>query len=118
MTALYRDLLAELAPGVQMPFAGTRGTSCFHILPILLPEGLDRIRFMEDMKARGVQTSIHCPPVHLFQSYRNGAASANGALPITEAASSREVTLPLYPGMKDADVAWVVESVRQALNAT
>jgi dTDP-4-amino-4,6-dideoxygalactose transaminase len=112
LTALYRELLAELAPQVQMPFAGARGTLCYHILPILLPAGKDRIRFMEAMKASGVQTSIHYPPVHQFQSYRDSGASL---LPLTEAAASREVTLPLYPAMRDADVEWVVNSVTQAL---
>ena len=118
LTALYRDLLAELAPAVQLPFAGIRGTSCYHILPVLLPEGVDRIRFMETMKTRGVQTSIHYPPVHQFQAYRGAATSTRHALPLTEVAASREVTLPLYPGMQDADVEWVVDSVKQALNAT
>ena len=42
-------------------------------------------------------------------------ASAAGVLPLTEAAASREVTLPLYPAMQDADVDWVVNSVTQAL---
>lgn len=115
LTGLYRDLLAEIAPAVQMPFAGSRGTPCQHILPVLLPAGQDRTRFMENMKARGVQTSIHYPPVHQFQTYRSGHASENSALPLTEAASAREVTLPLYPGMLETDVAWVVDSVRQSL---
>ena len=77
LTALYRDLLAELAPQVQMPFAAARGTSCYHILPILLPAGSNRIGFMEAMKGSGVQTSIHYPPVHEFQNYR-GAAQSRG----------------------------------------
>ena len=70
LTVLYRELLSELAPQVQMPFAEKRGTSCYHILPILLPLGTDRIRFMEGLKSHGVQTSIHYPPVHQFQIYR------------------------------------------------
>lgn len=115
LTALYRELLAELAPDIKMPFAASRGTSCFHILPILLPAGTDRIRFMEAMKARGVQTSIHYPPVHQFQIYRTRARWTNGLLPVTGQAAAREVTLPLYPAMQTADVEWVVESVRKAL---
>jgi dTDP-4-amino-4,6-dideoxygalactose transaminase len=117
LTGSYRELLAELAPEVQLPFAAQRGTSCYHILPILLPENSDRIQFMEGMKARGVQTSIHYPPVHLFRSYRAGVEATTPALSITEAAASSEVTLPLYPGMLDTDVEWVCHSVQQALHA-
>jgi dTDP-4-amino-4,6-dideoxygalactose transaminase len=115
LTVLYRELLAELSPEVQMPFVANRGTSCYHILPILLPPGLDRIRFMEAMKGSGVQTSIHYPPVHEFQDYRRAGGSTSGELPLTKAAASREVTLPLYPAMQDADVEWVANSVVQAL---
>ncbi len=115
LTALYRELLAELAPEIRMPFAAQRGTSCYHILPVLLPEGMDRIRFMEGMKARGVQTSIHYPPVHQFEIYRKAARWIKHLLPLTDQAASREVTLPLYPAMTDADVEWVAQSVRQAL---
>ena len=115
LTSLHREFLAELTPEIQMPFAAQRGDSCYHILPVLLPDGMDRTRFMEGMKARGVQTSIHYPPVHKFQSYRKAAPWAKNLLPLTEQAASREVTLPLYPAMQDTDVEWVVQSVRQAL---
>ena len=104
LTGLYRDLLAECAPSVQMPFEGTRGTSCHHILPILLPAGMDRTQFMEGMKARGIQTSIHYPPVHGFQAYRMAARRAKERLPHTVDVAAREVTLPLYPTMSEAEV--------------
>lgn len=115
LTALYRELLTELAPGVSMPFSEGRGTSCYHILPILLPVGMDRIRFMEGMKARGVQTSIHYPPVHEFQIYRKPAFWAKHLLPLTEQVALREVTLPLYPAMQAEQVRWVAEAVQGSL---
>ncbi len=119
LTSLYRDLLTELAPEVCMPFPDERGdsaVSCHHILPILLPAGTDRVRFMEGMKARGVQTSIHYPAVHQFQSYEKMAGGVEPLLPLTEQAAGREVTLPLYPAMPDSAVQWVAQSVRQSLS--
>ena len=115
LTRQYHDLLAELAPQVRLPFGEKRGTSCYHILPILLPPGADRIHFMTGMKARGVQTSIHYPPVHKFQIYAEQWGTHGSPLPLTEEAASREVTLPLYPAMSDEQVRWVAESVQQAL---
>ena len=35
LTNLYREMLTELVPEVHMPFEAARGTSCYHILPIL-----------------------------------------------------------------------------------
>lgn len=115
LTALYRELLTECVPQVQMPFAEARGTSCYHILPILLPPGTDRIRFMEGLKSRGVQTSIHYPPVHQFRIYQDDWQKRGGLLPLTEQSAAREVTLPLYPTMSDEQVNWAAQAVRETL---
>ena len=115
LTALYRELLAELAPQVQLPFGEPRGTGCYHILPALLPPGTERIRFMEALKLRGIQTSIHYPPVHHFQIYQEEWQTRGQPLSITEEAGTREVTLPLYPSMRLEQVHWVVQAVKEAL---
>jgi dTDP-4-amino-4,6-dideoxygalactose transaminase len=68
---------------------------------------------MDAMKAQGVQTSIHYPPIHTFSYYRQRYPEVN--LPRTEAAAAREVTLPLYPSMRDADLNYVTDAVHHAL---
>ena len=115
LTTLYRELLTELAPEVQMPFAESRGTSCYHILPILLPPGTDRIHFMEGLKSHGIQTSIHYPPVHHFQIYHEEWLKRGIPLPVTEEVAACEVTIPLYPTMRDEQVEWVVQAIKETL---
>jgi dTDP-4-amino-4,6-dideoxygalactose transaminase len=117
LTSLYRELLTELAPEVQMPFAESRGTSCYHILPILLPPGTDRIHFMEGLKSHGVQTSIHYPAVHHFQIYHDEWQKRGLSLPLTEQTAERQVTLPLYSNMRDEQVEWVAQAVRDTLES-
>jgi dTDP-4-amino-4,6-dideoxygalactose transaminase len=115
LTALYRELLAELVPQVRMPFGVARGSGCYHILPVLLPAGVERIPFMEALKQRGIQASIHYPPVHAFQIYAEEWQKRAADLPVTEEAAAREVTLPLYPSMRPEQVHWVVQAVKEAL---
>jgi dTDP-4-amino-4,6-dideoxygalactose transaminase len=115
LTALYRELLHELCPPVHVPFEGHPGVSACHLLPVLLPEGTPREACMEQMKARGVQTSIHYPPVHLFQAYRHLPGQVAPDLMQTERLAARELTLPLYPALSEADVTFVVEALREAL---
>jgi dTDP-4-amino-4,6-dideoxygalactose transaminase len=113
LSAIYREQLEELVPNIVMPFAQPRGISACHLLPVLLPDGSDRTGFMEHMKTNGIQTSIHYPPIHKFRTYaESGDAPYN--LPVTENAGGREVTLPLYPGLTDDDVAYVVQTIRSA----
>jgi len=115
LTALYRELLAELAPLVELPFGEPRGTSCYHILPALLPKGTDRIAFMEGLKRRGIQTSIHYPPVHHFRIYQDERQKREMTLPLTEEAGTREVTLPLFSTMRSEQVYEVAEAIKETL---
>jgi len=115
LTALYRETLAELAPAVSMPFSSSIGNSAYHILPVLLPEGTDRRVFMDEMKVLGIQTSIHYPPIHTFQAFKHGNYPGK-SLSKTEIVASREVTLPLYPGMSDENVLQVGQAVAAAFH--
>jgi dTDP-4-amino-4,6-dideoxygalactose transaminase len=102
------------ATGVTLPFKGLGGSPVHHIFPILLPEGMDRKAFIDDLRDEGIQTSIHYPPIHHFSYYRERYPGIS--LPETEAVARREVTLPLYPEMGDEDVEQVVSAVRKALS--
>ncbi len=114
LSTIYREQLEELVPTIVVPFTQPRGTSACHLLPVLLPDGYDRTGFMEHMKSNGIQTSIHYPPIHKFRTYSDSGEHPYN-LPITENVGAREVTLPLYPGLTDDDVAYVVQSIRSAL---
>jgi dTDP-4-amino-4,6-dideoxygalactose transaminase len=98
---------------VGLPFRKAAGEAAYHIFPILLPEGADRKRFIDAMRAEGVQTSIHYPPVHTFEYYRRHYPDVK--LEVTERVAAREVTLPLYPTMSAETVRLVVEAVQRAL---
>ncbi len=114
LTELYREMLAEIVPEIKMPFASINGNSAYHILPVLLPSGANRLVFMDEMKAQGVQTSIHYPPIHTFKAFRE-AHYPSKDLTLTESIASREVTLPLYPTMTKDDLMQVLDAVKKSL---
>ncbi len=109
----YRDALQELVPDVVVPFEAHPGVTAAHIMPVLLPEGVERRAFMERMKTEGIQTSIHYPPIHHFSAYRPQYAHLE--LPLTDSVVKREVTLPLYPKLSEDDVLSVVQAVKASL---
>lgn len=84
----------------------------YHIFPLLLPVGMERRRFTERLKAAGVQTSLHYPPIHTFSYYRK--LMGRVSLPRTEVAAAREVTLPLFPTLRRDQLERVVEAVLAA----
>ncbi len=98
---------------IGLPFRNSPGEPSFHIFPLLLPEYGNRQKFIEGMKAQGIQTSIHYPPIHQFSFYRKRFPAVS--LPATEASAARQVTLPLYPAMKDDTVDIVVAATMNSL---
>jgi dTDP-4-amino-4,6-dideoxygalactose transaminase len=116
LTRLYTDLLQELTPSITIPFSNYQGISSAHILPILLPEGSDRVHFMEHMKSHGIQTSIHYPPIHQFTAYQEHQRTHKSSLPVTEEVAAREVTLPLYPTLGSEDIETIAITIQKALH--
>jgi len=113
LTGLYRSQLARIQ-GARVPFDGWAKTAA-HILPILLPEAVNRGSVMDEMRKRGVQTSVHYPPAHLFSYHSKMFPGVS--LPLTERFCARELTLPLYPGLADDDVGYVVSALEESLKA-
>lgn len=117
LTRLYHALFTTLTPFLALPFSNHRGISSAHILPILIPDVVDRIWILEQLKQHGIQASHHYPPVHCFSAYQQTNAEKKPHLPITENVADREVTLPLYSTMREEDVQTVVRAVQEALGA-
>lgn len=111
LVSRYQWAFQEKVPALGLPFAEQRGISSQHIFPILLPEGVQREAFREALKADGIQTSFHYPPVHHFLIYRKEGEE----LKMTESAARRQVTLPLFPAMTDEQQDLVIEAVIRAL---
>ena len=111
LDARYRELLAGV-DGLTPALPPLPGAQLAHqLFTIVLDDGVGRTRLREELAARGVQTSVHYPPVHRFSIY---AAAAVG-LPVTEAYAARAVTLPLFATMTLAQQDEVVDAVRAAL---
>ncbi|HYK89519.1 MAG TPA: DegT/DnrJ/EryC1/StrS aminotransferase family protein [Acidobacteriota bacterium] len=110
----YRELLGG-DPRWSLPFAGHEGLSACHLFVLVLAEDTPRSRLMSLLKDRGIQTSIHYPPVHKFKFYRNLLPAQTG-LEVTEDLGRRLVSLPLYPGLSHSQVRLVTESLRDAID--
>lgn len=114
--ALVQQYRALLAPtGLELPFAEREGDSAHHLFPLLLPADLDRSVFQEQLKAAGIQSSVHYPPIHLFSYYRAHCDGQPGSLPRTEDVTARVVSLPLHVRMSKDQVELVAQTVRAAV---
>jgi dTDP-4-amino-4,6-dideoxygalactose transaminase len=102
----YRKVLAGLA-GIDFPMVAEGDRSTYKDFTILIDTegfGMDATEVAGALAAEGVQTRrYYAPPVHRQRAYR-WVGPANGALPETDRAAARVLTLPLWTGMDDEQV--------------
>ncbi|HEU4898804.1 MAG TPA: DegT/DnrJ/EryC1/StrS family aminotransferase, partial [Actinomycetota bacterium] len=102
----YRKALDEL-PGITFPVVAEGDRSTYKDFTILIDSeefGMDAAAVAAALAAEGIQTRrYYAPPVHRQRAYR-WVGPANGALPQTDRAAARVLTLPLWTGMDDEQV--------------
>jgi dTDP-4-amino-4,6-dideoxygalactose transaminase len=107
-------------PEVRVPTARAGMTHAWHLFAIGLELErlrIDRARFIEELRAENIGTSVHFIPIHLHPHWRDTLGLREGALPVAEDAYRRAITLPLFAGMSDRDVDDVVHAVRKVATA-
>lgn len=117
LVARYDAGLAGV-PEVRRPRARPEVTHAWHLYPVALElERLscDRARFIAELRAENVGSSVHFIPIHLHPYFRERLGTGPGDFPVAEDAYRRAVSLPLFPDMTDGDVDDVVAAVRKVV---
>lgn len=97
-------------PKVILPAVNPECVPVWHIYGIRCEE---RDALENFLKERGIGTNKHYPtPIHLQEAYKDLAIS-EGALPIAEKISKTELSLPVYYGMTDEEIQYVIDSVNE-----
>ncbi len=116
LAAAYGEALAPLAPLVRPASRPAWSDPVLHLMTVLIDfeaAGRTRGQVVEALAGYGVGSQVHYIPVHRQPYYRD--LYGDLTLPGAEAWYARCLSLPLYPGMADGDVAMVVEALRRAV---
>jgi dTDP-4-amino-4,6-dideoxygalactose transaminase len=70
---------------------------------------IDRNGFMAEVMAAGIGLGLHFTAVHELTYYRRTLGELHAALPVATDASARLFSLPLFPGLSEAEQDRVVE---------
>ena len=76
---------------------------------------MDRSNFMEKLSQYNIGYGLHFPACHLLSYVKKQFATGMGMLPETERAADKIISLPLFPDMKNDDVFYVCEAIREIL---
>jgi len=119
----YLDLMKDIDE-VMLPWPGDADHGhCFHLFVLRIhPEkvGLDRDAFVAALKEENIGTGIHYRPAHVHPWYRDFYTAhpqhlPQDGLPHSEWSGERLLSLPLWPGLTEADQDQVVGAIRQVI---
>jgi dTDP-4-amino-4,6-dideoxygalactose transaminase len=103
---LYTGSLARGALGLPVEPEGAT-----HVYHLYVVRHARRDELQAFLRSRGIGTLVHYPvPVHLQPAYCH-LGSAAGFLPATETAAREVLSLPLYPELREDEIAMVCEAV-------
>ena len=106
--------LSEFA--LQLPIENFTDSN-WHMFQVVLPLdqlNCDRAQIMTELKDQGIGTGVHYPAITGFTLYKElGYQSSNA--PIAERVGRSILTLPLFPGMADADIGRIAGELVQIL---
>jgi perosamine synthetase len=113
VAARYLEELAGIE-GLELPVIADGRTHVWQMFTVIARDA-DRTQLLRELRALGIGASVHFdPPVHQQPCYRD-AKVGPGGLARTDWLAERIVTLPMDPGLDDADIAHVVAGLRWAL---
>jgi dTDP-4-amino-4,6-dideoxygalactose transaminase len=109
--------LGELVDLPAMP--GPDTVHAWHLYPIRLRSaaGVDRAALIEQLRDAGVGTSVHFIPLHIHPYYQRTYGYRPEDLPIAVREYEREISLPIYPDLSEAEIDRVCDALAGALAA-
>ena len=105
----YSELLKNI-PAVKIP---SQNKNAYHVFHIYIIESEKRDELQKYLSEKGIETIIHYPiPIHLQDPYRQLGFKA-GDFPVTEDKSGKVLSLPMFPELKEKEIKYVCNSIKQ-----
>ena len=114
----YREALAAVAEIELPPPADSKNNriDSWHLFAIKLRLKrlkINRNAFMNELKRAGVGCSVHWRPLHLHPYYQKTFGWRAQDFPIATAQWKRLISLPIFPGMLEGEIEYVINTVKR-----
>ena len=95
---------------IVLPYIPEYASPVWHIFGIRCKRRTELETFLNE---RGIGTNKHYPiPMHLQECYKD-LGFKNGDFPIAEEISATELSIPMYYGMTDQEIQYVIDSINE-----
>jgi len=115
VAGMYGEKLAEVEK-VQVPYiAPYISKMSWFVYVIRLRRGINRNGVIKYLRENGVECKPYFTPIHLQPFYRKMFGYKEGDFPITEDVAGRTIALPFFNNLKEEQIDYVVEKLREGI---
>lgn len=114
IASIYREKLKDVEEIVLPPEDDHDSKSVYHLFVIRTKKEGERDKLREYLKENGIGTGIHYPVAnHMQPIYRDMFGYRGGEYPESERAAPNVLSIPMFPLLKDDEVGYVAEKIRE-----
>lgn len=110
---IYEEALSHLE-GVSLLKTLPGVKHARHLFTILIPSG-KRDSLLFAIQDRNVGLAVNYRPIHLLKYYRKTFGYKSGDYPVAEKIGKSTISLPLYPSLKEKEVRYIVQTLKEVL---
>jgi len=117
IAARYDEAFASLS-GINPLVVRHDSLHAYHLYVVRVDSGalgIDRTALFTSLRERGIGVNVHYIPVHLHPFYRDKFNTGPGLCPFAEAAYEQIISIPMFPGMTDEDVDYVLKFMKEII---
>ena len=98
---------------IRTPFPFENSDHFYQMYTITLEDKLMRDNLQKYLESKGIMSRPYYTPIHLKTFYKIKYGCMEGDLPKTEKISDKILTLPIWPGMKEEEMDFIINTIKE-----
>jgi len=99
-------------PTIETPYEPKNHFHVYQMYTIQVDSQKKRDAIQDSLIKKGIMTKVYFEPLHLKKYFRKTFNCKLGDLPTTEEISKKVLTLPIYPSLKNKEINYIVDSIK------
>ncbi len=113
LASYYKMKINKSFSNITIPFEKLIGGNfSYHIYPIILPEKINKMKFINFLSKNGIETTTHYTPINRLRFYKTNIKLRN-----LDKIYKRLVSLPIYPDLKKSEINYIIKTIKKIYNS-
>lgn len=114
VASVYRSYLTKYPEYFHLPGEHKRGTHARHLFPIRVAQ-TDRDRVISILSRNGIGSTVNFRSINELSFYAKKYPNSKESTPVSYRWGSGVLSLPIYPGLKESEVLYVMEIIENVV---